>query len=55
MHGKGVIEPLRVKEQAVKSATEVASMILRIDDVIAATKPKAEKAPGMPEGLGEEY
>ncbi len=57
MHGKGVIEPLRVKEQAVKSATEVASMILRIDDVIAATKPKEGKAPGMPggEGLGEEY
>jgi len=50
MHGKGVIEPLRVKEQAVKSATEVASMILRIDDVIAATKPKEGKAPGMPEG-----
>jgi len=58
MQRKGVIEPLRVKEQAVKSATEVASMILRIDDVIAATKPKeAGKAPEMPEGegLGEEY
>jgi chaperonin GroEL (HSP60 family) len=38
-----------------KSATEAASMILRIDDVIAATKPK-EKAPGeMPGGYGEEY
>jgi len=33
-----VIEPLRVKTQAVKSATEVASMILRIDDVIAAKR-----------------
>jgi chaperonin GroEL (HSP60 family) len=55
MHNKGVIEPLRVKEQAVKSATESASMILRIDDVIAATKPKDEgKGPGgMPED--EEY
>jgi len=50
MHKKGVIEPLCVKEQAVKSATEVASMILRIDDVIASTKPKEEKPPGMPEG-----
>jgi len=56
----GVIEPLRVKEQAMKSATEVASMILRIDDVIAATKPK-ETMPGGPpggpegEGYGEEY
>ncbi|TET19935.1 thermosome subunit [Candidatus Bathyarchaeota archaeon] len=51
----GVIEPLRVKEQAVKSATEVASMILRIDDVIAATKPKMPGGPpgGPPEG--EEY
>jgi len=48
----GVIEPLRVKEQAVKSATEVASMILRIDDVIAATKPKMPGGPpgGPPEG-----
>jgi len=45
MLDKGVIEPVRVKQQALKSAAEVASMILRIDDVIAATKPKAE---GMP-------
>jgi len=37
---KSVIEPVWVKQQALKSATEVASMILRIDDVIAATKPK---------------
>jgi thermosome len=35
----GVIEPVRVKEQAIKSAVEAASMILRIDDVIAAAKP----------------
>ncbi|MCW1293224.1 MAG: thermosome subunit beta [Candidatus Parvarchaeota archaeon] len=34
----GVIEPLRVKRQAVKSAGEVAVMILRIDDIIAAGK-----------------
>jgi thermosome len=53
----GVIEPLAVKEQAIKSATEAASMILRIDDVIAATKPKETgKGPGgMPEGGDEEY
>ncbi len=50
MRKKGVIEPLCVKEQAVKSATEVASMILRIDDVIASTKPKEGKPPGMPGG-----
>jgi thermosome len=56
MKQKGVIEPLIVKEQAVKSATESAAMILRIDDVIASTKPRegpggAGKPPGgeMPE------
>ncbi len=32
----GVVEPLRVKTQAVESATEAASMLLRIDDIIAA-------------------
>ena len=34
----GVIEPLRVKTQAITSATEAASMILRIDDVISSAK-----------------
>ncbi len=34
----GVVEPLRVKTQAIASAAEVAVMILRIDDVIAARK-----------------
>ncbi len=38
-----VIEPLRVKTQAVQSATEVATMILRIDDVIAAKSGGAGK------------
>jgi archaeal chaperonin len=33
-----IFEPLVVKEQIIKSATEVASMILRIDDVIASGK-----------------
>ena len=46
---KGVIEPVWVKQQTLKSATEVASMILRIDDVIAATKPKAEGVPSIEE------
>ncbi len=32
---KGIIEPYRVKNQAIKSATEAANMILRIDDVVA--------------------
>jgi thermosome len=52
MYEMGVIEPLSVKEQAIKSATESACMILRIDDIIAATKPK-ETMPKGP-GMGEE-
>jgi len=36
MDDDGVVEPLRVKTQAIESATEAATMILRIDDVIAA-------------------
>ncbi|MCE8423030.1 MAG: TCP-1/cpn60 chaperonin family protein [Candidatus Methanoperedens sp.] len=37
MWERGVIEPLRVKTQAISSATEAAIMILRIDDVLAST------------------
>jgi len=55
LHKKGVIEPVRVKEQAIKSASEAASMILRIDDVIAATKPKETGAPRGPEGEEGEF
>ncbi|MEM2119339.1 MAG: thermosome subunit beta, partial [Candidatus Bathyarchaeia archaeon] len=55
MKDKGVLEPLVVKEQAIKSAAESASMILRIDDIIAATKPKEEtKGPPAGEGEGED-
>jgi len=56
MYEKGVIEPLSVKEQAIKSAVESASMILRIDDVIAASKPKEtgkSKGPGGEESESE--
>ena len=38
MLADGVLEPLAVKEQILRSATEATSMILRIDDVIAAGK-----------------
>jgi len=48
MFDNGVVEPAIVKEQAIKSATEAASMILRIDDVIAASKPKEEKGKEKP-------
>ena len=53
MQKKGVIEPLSVKQQAIKSASEAASMILRIDDVIAATKPKGTTPKGPEEGESE--
>jgi thermosome len=49
MHKKGVIEPLSVKEQAIKSASEASTMILRIDDVISGGKTKAP--PGGPGGM----
>ena len=53
-----IVEPLSVKEQVIKSATEVASMILRIDDVIASSKsaggpPGGGGMGGMPPGMGE--
>jgi thermosome len=64
---ENVVEPLRVKQQALKSASEVAEMILKIDDVIA-SKAMSEKGPpggpggpgmggmgGMPPGMGGEY
>ena len=35
MLAAGVVEPLRIKTQAIKSATEAACMILRIDDILA--------------------
>ncbi len=47
----GVIEPIMVKEQAIKSASESAALILRIDDVITAKAPKGGPG-GMPGGMG---
>ncbi len=52
MMKEGVIEPLSVKEQAIKSAVESASMIMRIDDVIAAAKPPPTPKGGPPGGPG---
>ncbi len=43
-----VVEPLRVKQQVVKSATEAANMILKIDDLIASKG--GGKGPPMPPG-----
>jgi thermosome len=50
MTKENVIEPLRVKTQAINAATEVAIMILRIDDVIAAKKGAGGPPGGMPPG-----
>jgi chaperonin GroEL (HSP60 family) len=49
MTKNNVFEPLAVKKQIIKSATEAASMILKIDDVIASGK---MKTPPMPPGGG---
>jgi thermosome len=56
MAAKDIYEPLAVKEQIVNAATEAACMILRIDDVIAASKPKDMPKPGGhggPGGMGD--
>ncbi|MCW4030022.1 MAG: thermosome subunit beta [Candidatus Bathyarchaeota archaeon] len=47
MCSKMIIEPLRVKQQVIKSATEATNMILKIDDLISI---KGGKAPPMPPG-----
>jgi archaeal chaperonin len=55
MYKAGVIEPHRVKKQAIQSAAEAAEMILRIDDVIASSgsgRPGPEDMEGMPPGMG---
>ncbi len=60
MLANGVVEPLRVKTQAINSATESAVMILRIDDVIASVGGGPGDMPpemmggggGMPPGMG---
>ncbi|MDH5419246.1 MAG: thermosome subunit beta [Candidatus Bathyarchaeota archaeon] len=50
----GVFEPIAVKKQIIKSCTEAASMLLKIDDIIASGKMKAPPMPpgGPPGGPG---
>jgi chaperonin GroEL (HSP60 family) len=56
---QNVVEPLRTKEQVIRSATEAACMILRIDDVVSSKGAKEAgppgRPPGMPPGGGEEF
>mgnify|MGYP001566094265 CR=1 FL=1 len=47
MWAQGVIEPLKIKTQAIKSASEVTELILRIDDVIAGSKNRDKGMPHM--------
>ena len=48
-----VIEPAAVKEQILKSASEAASMLLKIDDIIASGKGQGPPGGPMPPGGGE--
>jgi len=48
MKALGVVEPMKIKKQAIQSASEVTEMILRIDDIIASKS----RAPSMPPGGG---
>ncbi|NYT18034.1 MAG: thermosome subunit [Methanobacteriales archaeon] len=53
MKEANVVEPQRVKKQAIQSAAEAAEMILRIDDMIASAGIKEpEGMEGMPPGMG---
>jgi len=55
MQKLGVLEPLSVKEQAIRSAAEATSMILRVDDVILSAKPPPTPPPKGGEGGMPEY
>jgi chaperonin GroEL (HSP60 family) len=53
MFKQNILEPVVIKEQIIKSATEAACMLLRIDDVIASSKSKGgPPGGGMPGGMG---
>ncbi len=47
-----IYEPMVVKAQAIKSATEAATLLLRIDDIIAVSKMSGPPGGGMPPGMG---
>jgi archaeal chaperonin len=52
LESENIYEPLAVKEQVINAATEAACMILRIDDVIAASKSHSPTPPNPGMGGG---
>jgi thermosome len=52
LEANDIFEPLAVKEQVINAATEATCMILRIDDIIAASKPKEPLPRGPSGGMG---
>jgi len=52
MWALGVVEPLKIKTQAIKSATEAATMVLRIDDVIMSKSGGLGRGGMPPGGMG---
>ncbi|MGC9112626.1 thermosome subunit beta [Acidilobus sp.] len=54
MWANGVVEPLRVKVNAYKAGTEAATLILRIDDMVAAKKSSTGPSSSKKEGSEEE-
>lgn len=53
MYKQKVIEPVTIKSQAISSASEVAQMVLRIDDVIAGASKSKPMGPGGMGGMGD--
>jgi len=50
LYAQGVVEPLQIKVQAIQSSAEASELILRIDDIIAASGSRG--AGGMPPNMG---
>jgi thermosome len=53
MKKNGVVEPLKIKTQAIKSASEATEMILRIDDIIQSKAPAGPPGGTPPGGMGD--
>ena len=47
----GIMEPVKVKEQIIKAATETANMILRIDNIVASSRGSTMPPPGGMPGM----